>query len=653
MGIAKMSKVTLLAHQTDKERILDLLQQSGVLEISDLTEQLAAEEPLADFLEQDQEQEAMQAVEKSMAEVRFNLDFLNRYHRVNKGLLDDLLAEKKALTVSEVEENVPTWAEISSKVYQTFKAIDEQLLALRNEETRLQNLRKQLQPWQKLTLPLEDLKDSKTVRLQLAAVPAAQLAGLEAELAASGAAYYLELIDSQRGESFILLAAYTADEEAVQDVIKQFDFNRHLLPALTGTAAENLAKLEQELLDVQTAQEEALARIAEQVQFREVLLYYYDYLSVQRDQKQSVELLARTESTFLLEGWVPTAEVEGLRQKVSALNDSIQISVREPYEDEDFPVQFENKPFFAPYEFVTKLYGAPNPRSVDPTAPFTPFFVIFFGLCLTDAGYGVILMLLGLLGLRKVKGESMRNLLKILVACGFSTVVCGWLIGGWFGYPLFGAPLLFDALSDPMRLLVYSLALGILHIFWGMAVKCISLVREGKIFDALADVGLWYGLIIGLLLLALPSTAAIGKNMALVSTVGLILTQGRSQPTLLKKIFSGVLSLYDITGYFSDLLSYSRLLALGLATGVVSLTVNTMADLLSGHPIGYVAMAVLLVGGHTFNLAINALGSFIHSARLQYIEFYNRFYEGGGRIFRPFRYNTSHIEILGEGAQEK
>ena len=171
MGIAKMSKVTLLAHQTDKERILDLLQQSGVLEISDLTEQLAAEEPLADFLEQDQEQEAMQAVEKSMAEVRFNLDFLNRYHRVNKGLLDDLLAEKKALTVSEVEENVPTWAEISSKVYQTFKAIDEQLLALRNEETRLQNLRKQLQPWQKLTLPLEDLKDSKTVRLQLAAVP--------------------------------------------------------------------------------------------------------------------------------------------------------------------------------------------------------------------------------------------------------------------------------------------------------------------------------------------------------------------------------------------------------------------------------------------------------------------------------------------------
>ncbi|HZK25031.1 MAG TPA: V-type ATP synthase subunit I [Oscillospiraceae bacterium] len=648
-----MSKVTLLAHQTDKKNILELLQQSGVLEISDLTEQMAAEEAFADFLEQDHEQEAMQAVEKSMAEVRFNLDFLNRYHRVNKGLLDDILVEKEVLTLKTVQEKVPHWAAISSNVYQTLKAVDEKLMSLRNEETRLQNLQRQLQPWQQLTITLPEITNTKAVRLELGTVPVTQLKLIESQLAAAEAACYLEEIDSQRGEAYILLAYHHQHAELVQNALKQVNFNRQQLPQLPGTVVENLRHIEQGLTTVTAERKTALAQIAEQVQHRQTLQYYLDYLTVQREKNQAVDNLARTDSTFVLQGWVPTAEVAQLQQRILALSETIGLTVSEPEEGENFPVKLENKPFFAPFEFVTKLYGIPSPYGIDPTASFTAFFIIFFGFCLTDAGYGLVLMLLAGIGLRKIKGENMRKLLKILFWGGLSTVVIGWLVGGWFSYQIIGAPLAFDALANPILLLGIALGIGVVHIFYGMGVKFVSLVRQGKTLDALFDVGLWYVLLTGLGLLALPSTAKIGKYMALAGAIGLILTQGRSQPTILKKFFSGLVSLYDITGYFSDILSYSRLLALGLATGVVGLAINTMAGLLVGSPIGWIPMVILLIGGHTFNLAINGLGSFIHSSRLQYIEFYNRFYEGGGRAFAPFRFNTRHMEIQQETTQHE
>ncbi|HHX75480.1 MAG TPA: V-type ATP synthase subunit I [Firmicutes bacterium] len=651
MGIARMNKVYLLAHQADKEHILSALQQSGLLEISDITG--TEEEDWATSLTRDQEQEALQELEGRLAEVKFNLDFLNRYHPVRKGLLDDMLAEKKSISAGEMEQKAAGWAEVSSKVFAAIKAIDEQLLQIRNEETRLQNLRQQLFPWRYLPVPLERLKSTPAVKTELFSLPANVAVRLREELAETDTAYYLEEVENLRGEIYFVLVTHHSDAETVREVLKRFDYVLHAFPELTGLPEELLAGLEEDLQGLSARQEEVMQNLAELVQYREQLLCYLDYLTVLREKKQAVENLGRTARTFVLEGWIRQADVERLKLILAGVSDSVEMVVREPEPGEAFPVLLENKPLFAPFEFVTKLYGAPSPAGVDPTAAFTPFFIVFFGIALTDAAYGVFLSLLAVLGLMKIKGENMRKLLKIIFACGLSTVVFGWLIGGWLGYQVLGAPLYFDSLSDPMRLLVYSLALGVIHIFWGMMVKLIHLVRRREYFAAFADVVLWYGLIIGLLLLIVPAAAQFGKYLALASAVGLVLTQGRAQSSLIKKFFSGVLSLYNITGYLSDILSYSRLLALGLATGVVSLTVNTMAGLLKGHPIGYVAMFILLAGGHVFNLAINALGAFIHSSRLQYIEFYNQFYEGGGKHFKPFRLQTRHIEIRPEGLPHK
>ncbi len=651
MGIARMNKVYLLAHQADKEHILSALQQSGLLEISDITG--TEEEDWATSLTRDQEQEALQELEGRLAEVKFNLDFLNRYHPVRKGLLDDMLAEKKSISAGEMEQKAAGWAEVSSKVFAAIKAIDEQLLQIRNEETRLQNLRQQLFPWRYLPVPLERLKSTPAVKTELFSLPANVAVRLREELAETDTAYYLEEVENLRGEIYFVLVTHHSDAETVREVLKRFDYVLHAFPELTGLPEELLAGLEEDLQGLSARQEEVMQNLAELVQYREQLLCYLDYLTVLREKKQAVENLGRTARTFVLEGWIRQADVERLKLILAGVSDSVEMVVREPEPGEAFPVLLENKPLFAPFEFVTKLYGAPSPAGVDPTAAFTPFFIVFFGIALTDAAYGVFLSLLAVLGLMKIKGENMRKLLKIIFACGLSTVVFGWLIGGWLGYQVLGAPLYFDSLSDPMRLLVYSLALGVIHIFWGMMVKLIHLVRRREYFAAFADVVLWYGLIIGLLLLIVPAAATFGKYLAIISAVGLILTQGRAQGSIMKKFFSGVLSLYNITGYLSDILSYSRLLALGLATGVVSLTVNTMAGLLKGHPIGYVAMLIIMAGGHVFNLAINALGAFIHSSRLQYIEFYNQFYEGGGKHFNPFRIQTRHIEIRPDGLQHK
>lgn len=653
MGIAKMNKVFLVAHQAEKDQVLAVLQQLGVLEVSDLQAKDVESQAWAELVEGDQEQEALQSLEARLADVRFSLDFLNRYYPAKKSMLDALSGSKVAVPAGELNGNAAEWARISDQVYAALRKIDEKLMALRNEETRLQNLKLQLSPWEKLTVPLQEIKTTAFVRTELGTLPTAELAAAKEELSASVPGFYLEEVNSDRGESFIFIMHHTANAEDVQAVLKQRNFNRHTFPQLSGTVADNLKRIQDELTKADEERKAALASAQEQVQYRDQLNYYLDYVTVERDKKQLVANLARTGNAFILEGWIRAVDLPELKKKLEASCETVEVVAREPEDNEAFPVALENKPFFAPFEFITKLYGTPSPHGLDPTPALTPFFILFFGLCMTDAGYGVAIALLGILGLKVVKAGAARNLMWVLFAGGLSTILFGWLVGGWFGMQVLGAPLFFDSLADPMQMLIYALALGVLQIFVGMAIQFIRLVREGKFLDAVFDVGLWYVLIIGLLLFAAPGMADIGRIMSLVGAIGLILTQGRTQPNIIKKFLSGLLSLYNITGYLSDVLSYSRLLALGLATAVIALAINTMAGLLAGHPVGYVVMVILLIGGHAFNLIINTLGSYIHSSRLQYIEFYNRFYEGGGRSFVPFQLKTKNIEIQPEWQQGK
>ena len=306
------------------------------------------------------------------------------------------------------------------------------------------------------------------------------------------------------------------------------------------------------------------------------------------------------------------------------------------------------------------------------------FYVFFFGMMLSDAAYGVIVSIVcGILVLKFPRmSQGMKKSLKLFFYCGLSTIVWGVLFGGYFGNivdivtgKFFGTTitppaLWFVPLNEPMKLLLYSLLFGVIHLFTGLAIKGYLCIRDGKIMDFFCDVVLWFMLLIGLLLMLLPSDLfasiaqmeivfpgwlnTLAKALAIIGAVGIVLMSGRSNKNPALRIALGAYDLYNITGWLSDVLSYSRLLALGLATGVIASVINQMGSMLPNNVIGIIFFILIFIVGHSMNLAINLLGAYVHTNRLQFVEFFGKFYEGGGRPFHPFRENTKYAEIKEE-----
>ena len=402
------------------------------------------------------------------------------------------------------------------------------------------------------------------------------------------------------------------------------------------------------------------------VAYREHIEFLYDSLMMRRDRARVVGDMISTEMVFYFDGWMPAKaqpEVEALLKEYE-----FYYNIEEPDpDDESVPVLLQNNSIVTPFEAVTGMYSLPGRHDIDPTAILAPFYFLFFGLMLSDAAYGLILTTLCAIILKKYKLEgTTHRMIKMFMFCGLSTFMWGALFGGWFGNfftvaakTFFGKefvikPLWFDPLSEPMRLLVVSLILGAVHLFVGMGVQAYMDIKDGRLLDALFDIGLWYLLLIGIVLFAFggklgEGAVGIGKIMAIVGAVGILLTGGRKKKGIFGKLTGGLGSLYGITSYLSDVLSYSRLLALGLATGVVAQVFNTLGSLAGGGIAGSILLIVVFAFGTVFNIAINALGAFVHSCRLQYVEFFGKFYTGGGRPFAPFERKTKYIKILKEG----
>lgn len=650
MAIAKMKKVYLIGHQEEKEKTLGILQQMAVVEISDIHAKEAFKEAWAELVEGDQDQESLQRLESRLTEVRFVLDFLNRHFPIKKNILESLGGEKKAITSPEFKVRAAEeWSPVAGAVYSELRKVDEQLMALRNEETRLQNLKTQLLPWQNLDIPLEDIYATAHVIMELGILAAPDFPAFRQNLLEAVPEAFLAEISGDRNDVYVFLAYPTGLADRVREVSKQFSFNRQQFPSLTGTPAENLKRIEEEFLSIEKERKQLLAGVEEEVKHRETLNYYHDYLVMERDKKQVIGNLARTNKAFILEGWMREKDLPALNQKLAVACQTVILVSRDPEKDESFPVALDNPSAVAPFELITTLYGMPKPRGIDPTFALTPFFVMFFGLCMSDAGYGVIMAALAAAALWKLKmGKMVRRAFWIFFAGGLSTVFFGALIGGWFGGLIPLEPLFFNALFDPMRMLLYALGIGIFQIFVGMGIKFYYNIREGKILDAISDQLFWALFIIGLLMLAFPGMGNVARYVAIFSALGLILTQGRAQKGLIRKFLSGVFSLYNVTGFLGDILSYSRLLALGLATSVIAMAVNMLSLMLGGTVVGAFLMVIMLFIGHLFNLLINILGAFVHSCRLQYLEFFSRFFESGGRAFKPFKLNTSYVEVVAE-----
>lgn len=389
----------------------------------------------------------------------------------------------------------------------------------------------------------------------------------------------------------------------------------------------------------------------------------HDELIIERDREKVKSKLVKTKRTFNLEGWVPEGSEDAISKMLS--DNECCYAFREPREDEEVPVLVQNSSMVQPFEAITEMYSLPSYRGLDPTKFFAFFYAMFFGIMLSDAGYGIVIAIACFVILKKYDLEGMTyRMIKMFFYCGLATIFWGALFGGWFGdivqvagKTIFNVdvaiqPLWFNPINDPTRLLIWSLVFGIIHLFLGMGLNAAMLIKRGKLFDAICDVFSWYFVILGAVMWLAggaisPMVAKIGMYMAILGAAILLFTGGRHNKGI-GKITGGLSSLYNITSYISDILSYSRLLALGLATGVIASVVNTMGSLAGGGVFGVIVLLVVFVFGHTFNMAINALGAFVHSSRLQYIEFFGKFYEDGGDEFDPFRKNTKYVRITNE-----
>jgi len=485
------------------------------------------------------------------------------------------------------------------------------------------------------------------VSVKLGSVPAADFAGFQERLAEAAPETLVQVVNQDREQVYLFLIHLTGRPE-IEDLLKEYNWAPLAVPKdLTDTPAQCMAGLEERLVGYDKERQEILAEVEKLLGERPRLMAYYDNLALQRDRLAVTESFGSTGQAVLITGWTPAADVDRLEKELNRVSRTATLLAVAPEEGEAFPVALENGPLVEPFEAVTNLYSTPNHREIDPTPALAPFFFVFFGIALGDAGYGILLTILSLFLLKKLQPKGMgEQLLKVLALGGLATIGFGILSGGWFGDLLPIPPLWFNPVEDPMKMLIVSLILGVIHLYTGMGIQAYRSIKDGKALDALFDQGLWYLFLTGLPLLAFPPFQGAGKVMALAGAVGLVLTQGRHQKNVFMKIITGVGSLYNVTGYLSDVLSYSRLLALGLAGGVIAVAINTMGRLVaSAGVIGLVVMVLLLVGGHIFNLIISALGAFVHTSRLQYIEYFGKFFEGGGKAFTPFQIKTQYVDV--------
>ncbi len=636
MAIVKMDRIFLAGLVEERMRIVERLLDLGVVQVDDFAPEEVSGEYQA-LVAKAQPGEERGALDAELYRIRHALDTLAVYDHEKK----PLFAKRRPISRTRYREIAQSRADILALADEV-GALAEELDVITADKNHIDRQAEQLSHFAGLDIPLE-LERTRYLRVTYGTIPAElDMTGFAAEMEQAGA-YFWE-IGADEWNRYVGAMYHVDTRREVVELLEAKAFSEVRFPALTGTAAENLMRLEKEKAALDARFAEVELTIQGYLNKREFLEIYFDYLSEQRDKTDAVARMVDTRTVFLAKGWVPAAHGGHVRDVLEEEFSSILVEVTSPAADEDTPILLQNNKLVQPFELVTELYSLPRAWEADPNPVMSVFYFIFFGLMLSDAGYGIVLTLLtGFVVWRYQPEGIMGKLMRLLCFCGISTTVWGVLFGGWFGDITGLSPVWFNPVEDPMTLLIWSFAFGALHLFAGMGMHAYLLIRKGKWLDAVFDIGFWYAVLIGIVLLLVD--LRLGAIVAGAGAVGLILTQGRHEKNIFKKLFSGVASLYDITGYLSDVLSYSRLLALGLATGVIANVINTMCRLGSGNIWVFPLVAIGFAIGHTFNLAINTLGAYVHASRLQYVEFFGKFYEGGGQPFRPFRRKAKYVDV--------
>ena len=647
MAIVKMKRLHMTAMSGDREEILRLLQHMGCVEV--VQPEVDPEDPLwAGLVQPDTPGLAAAHEEKAQAERA--LEILKQYAPVKSGLL----APKPGLSEGELLSEAS--AQQARAAAMQVNDLARRLAAIRAEMNKLEAQKEVLRPWLDLDLPLETPSTGQ-VTIQLGTLPAnVPMDRAEGGLQAAGELVQLTEVYTERDLRYCMLVCHASESEAVLEALKALGWSRANLRDWTGTAAENLDRLgkETEALREEAASiEQELSGMGE---LNASLRQLSDLAGIDAAREESKGKLLDTAQTFFLEGWVPEESWPALEKALAPYPCACE--VEDPAEEDhpSVPVRLKNNWFTRPLNMVTDMYSLPAYGTLDPNPLMAPFFILFYGMMMADMGYGLIMMIAAAVVIKKARpdGATMQYMMPLLGLCGVSTFLWGAATGGFFGDLIpqlrailgggeaadYALPKLFDPMDKAVNVLVGALILGVLQIFTGMAVSMYKQLRRGETMAALCNEGAWF--LVFILAGAGYVTGAVGPCVAAILVL-LALTQGYGKKGVVGKFIGIFGSLYNnATGYFSDILSYSRLMALMLAGAVTAQVFNTLGAM-TGNVVVFFVIAMV---GNALNFALNILGCFVHDMRLQCLEYFGRFYEDGGRPFRPLDLDTRYYKVV-------
>jgi V/A-type H+-transporting ATPase subunit I len=605
VSIAEVQRIHIIAHSGVKLEVLSSLQEEGVVQVEK-----------ANFEELNLKSSSAEVgkVEHRLYRLSHALTYLSQWEE--KGFAKRLFAQKPQLS-QEKKKDILNFEYLP--VLDDVERLEAEKNELFSEIRFLEKEKESLSPLSGFELPLQSLKITDSIEILIGSIPQSLY---EDFLEISGEeAVWHEVINRDKRKLHLLLIYLKRDYEPVERILKELNFAQHYLtePVLTRADAEDtvddiMRKINQEI-EKKKIKLEDLDKDGRRLSgHSEMLMFVHDILLNEKGKVFTSGLLGETERVFYLDGWICSSDIEKLKSRLEPYSGGIELYFRAPLPEEDPPVVLENPKPGKPFELITKLYGLPRRGSFDPTLALAPFFFLFVGLCVSEAGYGLLVALLSFLYIKFAKPKGgLRQFLKLLGLLGVSTVL--------------------------------ALALGFIQVWFGTLLNLISGIKNKLYLQSICVQGGWL-LLLPSLVLFLGKKGSIWGIFTLVGAAGIVFFASPSRNPF-ARFFGGLYSLYDISRYLADVLSYSRLLALGLATTVIAMVVNNLSQTALGIPwVGWLVAALIFVGGHLFNLAISFLGGFVHSMRLQFVEFFSKFFKSGGSPFKPFELESKFVEFI-------
>ena len=636
MTVAEIRKVEIVTLKDNVSELLKRIQKTGAVHIESLKEEGLKEE--INTAEMDKKIGDLESVIKRLKNLEEGGEnFVQSFFDSRENVKDrDFAKALESFDFKPVDE--------------TKKLIDREK-EINNEAKKLHELRERLTPYTRFDVDLLALGESKDVVASIGYVNTSE-SDLE-ELAKINEIYFEEI--SRSGNNVYAFIIRPKECELKEFVEAKF-------PGQKGRPADIIRDTEKRL----KAHEKVRAEITESAKvflkdLNEIEMVY-DGLLLERERIKRFEDLAETKSAAMLGGYVKAKELQRLRKTI----ESKEVAVFDyDAKEDEAPVALENRPFIRPFEVLTSMYGPPKYKSIDPTPFFAIPFAIFFGFCLGDVGYGAVLLILSLVLPKKVKmGSNGRALFKILFYSSIFTMIVGALTGSIFGNAFDYLPeqnvlrVLRDSIphlsvlehsEHLMILLMISIVIGLLYTGFGYAMACCMKIKRKEVIDGMLDSGIWAIISFSPILWIATGNMLAFIYILMAGILIVLFTHGRKQKKVYNKVIYGITGLYGFINILSDSLSFLRLFGLGLSTYVISYVFNVMGDMASGIPyIGFLLLPIILLVGYAFTFIMSSIGAFIHSLRLQYVEFFPKFFEGGEKVFRPFKMETKYFKIRGE-----